>query len=185
MSDSIFLIRHAEKPDPDANAGGVDLCGRTDPHGLSVRGWQRAGALAALFGGISTAPRHAMLTRPDVLFVAEDPGRSHRPRDTLRPLAELLGLKLHPLPADGDPAAVAGHLMATTGNVLVCWRHKELPGLARALLPGATHLVPAAWDEGRFDLVWVIASNRLTVVAQRLLAGDEGCTEKLNIEASA
>ena len=56
----VMLIRHAEKPNETVQ--GVNEAGRADPDQLSVRGWQRAGALIRFFapigqdhrGGIST-----------------------------------------------------------------------------------------------------------------------------------
>jgi hypothetical protein len=163
----IMLIRHAEEPVGDAL--GVTEDGRADPNGLSVRGWQRAGALASWFG----APEASGLAiTPSALYAAADQGRSRRPYDTLRPLSQLLGLPIQTLSSDGDPAAVAAVIEAAQGDVLVCWRHRELPGLARALLPQVASAVPATWDERRFDLVWAILAGGLTIVPQRLLAGD-------------
>ena len=124
-----------------------------------------------LFGGQTQRP-HALLVQPTELVAAVDAGRSHRPHDTLRPLAELLGLPIREMPSSGDLRTAAARISAHPGNVLVCWRHRELPILARALLPRSAHRVPVQWDEGRFDLVWVIRSNDLTVVPQHLLAGD-------------
>lgn len=40
----IMVIRHAEKP--TQAAAGVKQKGEESPHHLTVRGWQRAGALA-------------------------------------------------------------------------------------------------------------------------------------------
>ena len=173
MSLVIVLLRHAEKPNPSTGGEAVDAKGRADTQGLSVRGWQRAGALAALFGGRCATARPGMLARPDVMFAAEDPGRSHRPHDTLLPLAELLELQIRPLPSNGDQGEAARQLLRCAGTVLVSWRHRELPPLARALLPEMPQQVPAVWDERRFDLFWVIASSRLIVVPQLLLAGDQ------------
>ena len=45
----IIAIRHGEKPDDDGRIFGVDVNGRNDPHSLSPRGWQRAGALVGFF----------------------------------------------------------------------------------------------------------------------------------------
>ena len=45
----LIIIRHAEKPDPQANIGGVSEAGGADRNDLTVRGWQRAGALVRLF----------------------------------------------------------------------------------------------------------------------------------------
>jgi hypothetical protein len=57
----IYIIRHGEKPaDPPAVAAGqtppppgppfgVDFQGNQNPHSLLPSGWQRSGALAALF----------------------------------------------------------------------------------------------------------------------------------------
>jgi hypothetical protein len=59
--DIIYIIRHGEKPaDPPPVAPGqtppapvppygVDFQGNQNPHSLLPRGWQRSGALAALF----------------------------------------------------------------------------------------------------------------------------------------
>ena len=41
----ILLIRHAEKPDDSDSGPGLTSDGRDDPKSLTVRGWQRAGAL--------------------------------------------------------------------------------------------------------------------------------------------
>jgi hypothetical protein len=53
MSSSTLLIsRHGEKPDlakPELGPGFTSK-GAEDKHSLVVRGWQRAGAWAALFG---------------------------------------------------------------------------------------------------------------------------------------
>jgi hypothetical protein len=50
----ILCLRHAEKPanaeddseEPDANGPGFDQHGSTSRHGLTIKGWQRACALA-------------------------------------------------------------------------------------------------------------------------------------------
>ena len=46
MLTKIMVIRHAEKPDGEHE--GVTSHGETDKRSLIVRGWQRAGGLAAL-----------------------------------------------------------------------------------------------------------------------------------------
>ena len=171
MAEMILLIRHAEKPDPNAGIAGVSLQGRRDPEGLAVRGWQRAGALAVRFGAPDVAGRDAAWPRPLTLFAAVDPGRSHRPHLTLQPLSERLGVPILPLRCDDAPGAAAA-LSGAAGPVLACWRHRELPALAHALMPGPAVGVPAQWDEARFDLVWRIGPDGFTIVPQRLLAGD-------------
>ena len=45
----VMLIRHAEKPDGTGNVMGVSELGLPHPRQLSVRGWQRAGALVRFF----------------------------------------------------------------------------------------------------------------------------------------
>lgn len=130
---------------------------------LSVRGWQRAGALAVLFGGACWRSSDLVLPRPSELVAASDSGRSERPRDTLRPLSELLGVPIGTMASTGDLRPAAGRIAARAGVVLVCWPHRELPVLARALLPRAAHRVPALWDEACFDLVWVMQAGDLTV----------------------
>jgi len=51
MSSLILLVvRHAEKPDESEPGPGLTIDGAEDNRSLVVRGWQRAGAWAALFG---------------------------------------------------------------------------------------------------------------------------------------
>ena len=143
-----------------------------DPDSLSVRGWQRAGALAVLFGAPGARGAQPELVRPTEPYAAVDVGRSRRPQDTLRPIAELLRLPIRQAVSSGDQRPLAARIFASPEDVLVCWRHRELPILARALLPRSAHVVPAHWDAARFDLVWVIKPDSLLIVPQRLLAGD-------------
>lgn len=174
MAKSILLIRHAEEPDSKAGIVGVAFEGNLDPDSLSARGWQRAGALAVLFGAPDGRGAQPELMRPTELYAAVDTGRSRRPADTLRPIADLLGLPIRQVASRGDQRPLAARIFASAGDVLVCWRHRELPILARALLPRSAHVVPTHWDAARFDLVWVIKSDSLLIVPQRLLAGDVG-----------
>lgn len=90
--DKIMLIRHSERPSPDKKFRGVNLEGRKDKESLTVRGWQRAGALARFFAPRDGHFAHPALARPQTLYACkaapEDP--SLRPQYTLLPLAELL-----------------------------------------------------------------------------------------------
>jgi hypothetical protein len=174
VAKSILLIRHAEEPDSKAGIVGVAFEGNLDPDSLSARGWQRAGALAVLFGTSDGRGAQPELVRPTELYAAADAGRSRRPEDTLRPIAELLGLPIRQAASSGDQRPLAARIFASAGDVLVCWRHRELPILARALLPRSAHVVPIHWDASRLDLVWVIKADSLLIVPQRLLAGDVG-----------
>ncbi len=47
---TIYIIRHGEKPGEDWSGPGLTNKGEQDNESLVVRGWQRAGAWAALFG---------------------------------------------------------------------------------------------------------------------------------------
>lgn len=176
----ILLTRHAEKPDPHTGSVGVDRHGQTDPHSLSVRGWQRAGAMAALLAHAPQAA-HESLVKPQRI-IATGPSkkaRSRREVDTATPVAERLGLRVIESHSHGEIPALVTEVLSDPTPALVVWHHGEIPEVARAL--GADpDQVPAHWPDHRFDLLWLLvrtpgskAGYDVEVVPQMLLAGDE------------
>lgn len=174
-TQTIMLIRHAEKPEEPAPARGVDPLGRRDRNSLSVRGWQRAGALAAWFAD-KKAMRRAGLAVPATLYAcAVGPEHdSKRSEQTIAPLAERLGLQVHTGFSKGDEEALAQALDAGRGPVLICWEHVMIPALAIAL--AGKRRIPPEWPDARFDMVWLIERGkgkaRFSEVGQGLLSGD-------------
>src|SRR5579885_3119382 len=67
----IMLIRHAERPSADKRFRGVTIEGRKDKEELTVRGWQRAGALVRFFAPLDGHFVHPGLARPDILFACK------------------------------------------------------------------------------------------------------------------
>jgi len=176
-SHHIMLIRHAEKAKAP-NEQAVDGLGRADPRALSVRGWQRAGALVRLFDPLDGHFRDVRLAKPTAIFAAGPrPNKdSTRPFDTVAPLARALSLRINdPCAADDDVCALAAAIEQVHGPVLVCWRHETLPTLARHW--AAPRIVPEQWPPQRHDLVWVIdrvqQGWRFAQVAQLVLDADE------------
>ena len=155
MPSQIVILRHAEKPRDDGDAS------------LSDRGRYRAAALAAYlpdaFGPF------------DRLLACKDSKESHRPRETLEPLARALRLSLDTSYENERFEELARHLLGQVlpASVVVCWHHGTIPQLARAL--GADD-VPGDWDDDVFDRVWrlVPAGGRMKLdrVHQQLMFGD-------------
>jgi broad specificity phosphatase PhoE len=175
----IMIIRHAEKPLDGHPERGVDIDGVHAHHELTVRGWQRAGALVRFFAPLGGAEPPALIARPRTLFATavtpESP--SHRPKHTLVPLAEALGVPVDTGHLSGEEPAVARAALAAAQPVLICWRHGYIPALAKAIA-GAAAGVPESWPDDRFDLVWVLEAQapqgpwRFSQVPQRLFARD-------------
>ena len=176
----IYLIRHGEKPDASGKPPlGVDPDGRHDVHSLTPRGWQRAGALATLFG--TARPE---LARPDHLVAPDYGGPKqsalHRANQTLSALAQKLGLQLEEPYAVGDEAKLATHLTGRPGVTLVAWEHQHIPDIARHLPLAPGTVLPQAWPDDRFDVVWRFERDlsapdlryRFSQVPQLLLGGD-------------
>jgi hypothetical protein len=175
---AVLLLRHAEK----AKAGqrNVDEQGHEDPHALSVRGWQRAGAWVRW---LAPAEGPAPFGRPQRLFAAA-PAPAHpsrRPELSLAPLARALSLPVNTgLDLNDLDAAAAGLLAPAQGSVVACWRHDDLPALARALarrLGCGEAAIPQQWPDEVYDTAWLFervhdGAWRFGVVAQRLLDGD-------------
>jgi hypothetical protein len=186
----VMIIRHAEKPPADNNPAGVLLDGKHDPESLIVQGWQRAGALAALFAPASGTLQSPALRTPQTIIAAwkSDEKGSQRPDETIGPLALKLGLT----PLTFSKKAISQPVAATVaanGTVLICWQHDDIPTIASALASLTKLAVkptppstwpPPKWPGSRFDLVWVFdlerstqpASWSFTQVPQLLLAGD-------------
>jgi hypothetical protein len=170
MAERLVLLRHADKASADGRIQAVDACGRPDADELSVRGWQRAGALARFFargGGDLGVPAALFAGAP----TPEHPSR--RSISTLAPLAERLGLATDARFARGQEAEVARAATGRPGLVLIAWDHRHLPALARAC--GAAQ-VPDTWPDDCFDRFWILDRAgdgwRFEVRGQRLLAGD-------------
>jgi hypothetical protein len=156
---TVLLIRHAEKPGPAKLGRGLTPEGKEDKHSLVIRGWQRAGAWAALFG--SKTARHDF-PRPDFIFAADpkqapspDGTRSKRPYETIMPLSRRLKRAAITKYGVGDEAKLVEQLLQLTGVVLVCWEHKRI---ISAILPKLTENqklpdLPTAWNRNRFDVV--------------------------------
>ncbi len=176
-SRTIMLIRHGEKPSLDGTVLGVTVEGAPSPDELSVRGWQRAGALVRLFAPIGGVNRPGLQT-PGFLF-AQGPAphvTSVRAPHTLEPLAAMLGKPISTEFAKGREEQLAAALSALTGPAVVAWEHRALCVLANFLMGDNQH-TPQAWPDDCFDIVWVFESNdgspwAFSQVPQLLLTGD-------------
>ena len=115
---TILIIRHAEKP----------------PEGpeLSEEGQRRAKAYVQYFSNFQV---NTQVLRIDYLIAASDSKQSHRPRLTLKPLSNALGLKINTRFDDKDYAALAEDLQTNDHGkaILICWHHGSIPELLQAL----------------------------------------------------
>ncbi|MDL2408502.1 histidine phosphatase family protein [Rhizobium calliandrae] len=170
----IYFIRHAEKPDEAKRTNGVLPDGSIDKESLTVKGWQRAGALTQM-----TWPGTA--SAPTTIFAAGiGPGSdSKRPQQTVTPLAELLNernilSKFDTTCLKSDLDGLFARILDAEGVVLVCWEHHLLPDL----LDKFPHAPPAPkkWPDDRFDMNWCLESKdggwSFSQIPQNLLKGD-------------
>jgi broad specificity phosphatase PhoE len=173
--EQILVVRHGEKPALLGGPAGIKENGTEDHHSLTVRGWQRAGALAPFFG----TPLHPAVRRPTTLFAPPEAGHDGdhgRPYQTIVPLAARLGLTIDDRHCLDEEAELVADVRARAGVVLIAWEHKRIPRIADAIL-GDHATAPRAWPDDRFDLVWVFDRDaaggyRFSQLPQLLLGGD-------------
>ncbi|KAI1033019.1 hypothetical protein LB504_006226 [Fusarium proliferatum] len=168
---TIYMIRHGEKPPkkPDGK----------EPHGLSAQGKERANDLVNVFGPNSSYNiGYIMAEQP------HDHGGRDRPFKTVEPLANALGLQVNEEIDRDDYRGAANEAKSFegSGNVLLCWEHKSLEGIAKAIgIQG--YAAQTGWTgevkypDNRFDLIWVVPPpyTEITVVGSELVPGlDDG-----------
>jgi hypothetical protein len=181
----IYIIRHAEKP-LKPPLSGVDYQGSKNEHSLLPRGWQRSGALAALFHP-EFGPARAGLRTPDLLVAPSwgHPGKTaaHRSYQTIQGLSEHLDLPITSQFAQGQEQQLVDSLVCSqSGVVLICWEHKHIPVIASALPTVDGTAIPRKWPGHRYDVIWSFTlvpdsdPVRYTFgqIPQQLLAGDAG-----------
>jgi hypothetical protein len=183
----IMIIRHAEKPssdDPDVPPYGVSDIGDKDPESLTIRGWQRAGALTCFFDPEYGQPQNSHLAKPQFLYASKLKNPKHgslRPYETIIPLAEKLRLKINNNFTKGKEEKMVEDALQKSGVVLICWQHENIPtstnggpGIAKYILdtgsynfsqvpqclllkdsPDPIKGAPDKWPDDRFDVVWV------------------------------
>jgi broad specificity phosphatase PhoE len=136
----ILVIRHAEKPD--------------DGSGLSAAGEARARAYVNYFKNFTI---DGQPSKPDCLFAAADSKGSHRPRLTIEPTSQALGLAIESRFKDKEFQELADEIQSRPHGkiILICWHHGEIPQLLRALGASPEKLIPnAKWPEDVFG--WLI-----------------------------
>jgi hypothetical protein len=167
-SQTILIIRHAEKPVPNG-ANGIDESGSASAESLTPEGWQRAGAWAEFFA--PSSGREPALPTPTALFASNpdhhddqatdddqatangDAGNSRRPLQTITPLAAKLDLEIDSSIAKRKVTKLAAALTEIDGVTLVCWQHEVIIDIVDAiapLLPG----VPDKWPGDRFNVIF-------------------------------
>lgn len=164
---TVLLMRHGEKTAASGN-------------GLSPEGIARAQYLARCLGTDELTRATPIGPVRAVIASATREGKSHRPRDTVRPLAEARGLLLRDSVDKKDFAGlervVRGSLVED-GTTVIAWQHEELPGLLLELAPDLSlddsfadwpaRCDAASWPEPKhlkggkcYDLVWQLTMRR-------------------------
>jgi len=181
---TITILRHAEKPDQTDTHHplyGVNESGQAQTESLIPRGWQRAGALAAMFSAASVP---SPFVRPTMLFAPAYPdGLMHRPGETLAPLARKLNLQVQiPVSKGQEEALVSNFLLKQARqDLLVCWEHHHIPAIVTALGSAlAVTAIPSngqSWPDSDFSsgLIFVGQPDGSYVLTQSslgLLDGD-------------
>lgn len=115
---TVMIIRHAEKPESGP--------------GLTPEGEARARAYVGYFQHFSVDGEPMV---PNALYAATDSKSSMRPRLTITPLSQALGLPIDDRFADKQTKEIADALrMEAHGNhVLIAWHHGEIPKLIHEL----------------------------------------------------
>jgi hypothetical protein len=183
----IYIIRHGEKPEEPAPRQaaparrGVDFHGNQNEHSLLPRGWQRSGALAALFDP-SRGPLRAGLQVPRMLVSPSygdgSKAAQHRTHQTIRGISDRLGIAIATDFAKGhEPQLAAALTQSGPGAVLICWDHAHIPALASALPLVHGTVIPKTWPDDRFDVIWaftLVTGDEYSFgqVPQLLLSGD-------------
>jgi len=175
---TIYLIRHAEKPDGTSN--GVTETGVPDPDSLIPRGWQRAGALTTLFGSKDrlSAPARIYAAGAGKEKVAKHlkvGSNSARPVETITPLAAKLGVNPVVSYDKGDEQNLVTDVLKEGSPALICWQHEVIPRIAELIL-GNKGEAPQSWPSDRFDVVWCFQNGgqgwQFSQICQQLLSGD-------------
>lgn len=175
----IMLIRHAEKPTGTPPPHGVTPEGESEKESLTVRGWQRAGALASFFAPTNGAFQHPSLAEPQFLYASTPTKRngSRRPVETITPLAERLAIRINSNFPKFESDEMVEEAFLCDGVVLISWQHEFIPKIANHILGNKT-TAPQDWPEDRFDMVWVFDRDAESAlygfkqVPQNLLMGD-------------
>ncbi len=154
---TLFIIRHAEKPGGDWPGPGLMNDGVSDTESLVIRGWQRSGAWAALFGaGLDKGD----YPKPDAIYAATpgadddaSQGPSRRPAETISALAARLGLTANEGFAKGHEKDLVNALLNLKGVALVCWEHNAIISEIIPRIPVSKGKPPTKWNGSRFDVV--------------------------------
>jgi hypothetical protein len=180
QATKVMVIRHAEKPATDRSPFGVTRKGAHNKESLTIRGWQRAGALANLFAPADGLFQDPSLAEPRFLYASRYIKRkgSRRPFETLMPLAEKLAITINSRFPKSEVEGMLEEALLCRGVVLICWQREYLPRIADHILGNQT-VAPRHWPEERFDVVWVFDRDPASAggygfkqVSQRLLVGD-------------
>jgi hypothetical protein len=136
----ILIIRHAEKPD--------------DGSGLSTEGEARAQAYVNYF---KTFTLDGQPLKLNCLFAAADSKESRRPRLTLEPMSQALGLPVDLRFKNKNFQDLADELKSQPHGhaILIAWHHEKIPALLRALGADSAQVFPKdKWPDSVFG--WVI-----------------------------
>jgi hypothetical protein len=119
---TILIIRHAEKPGEIWPGPGLTREGKEDDKSLVIRGWERAGAWAALFGtqlGAESYPKPSAIyaANPEAVSLDET---SQRPFQTVIPLSERLVITPITTYSVGQEAQLVSEILHSLGAVLIC-----------------------------------------------------------------
>jgi hypothetical protein len=128
QSKIIYFIRHGEK--------------KANSKELSHKGFLRAKCLKTLFTTTYPTPDRILAQRIGKYS-------SKRPIQTVKPLAENLGVKIEL--CEGDDYQCVFNELDKAGDVLVSWEHKRLSVILE-------HYVDKKmmYPKHRFDLIWIV-----------------------------
>jgi broad specificity phosphatase PhoE len=126
----IMFVRHGEKPGDDGPPHGVNKDGEIDDHCLSVRGWTRAGALAALLAYAPSA-HHPHVATPERIIATRPTAeaKSKREMETASPTAHRLGIDVIDRHARGNEDDLVREVLSTPEPTLIVWHHGAMAKL--------------------------------------------------------
>ncbi|KAG9242125.1 putative phosphoglycerate mutase family protein [Calycina marina] len=148
-AQTVYIIRHGEKPDDD------------DVTGLSAAGVQRSKCLRTVFGASSGYNIGYILAQ-----TPKSSGKRNRPYLTVEPVSKDLGLTVDTscdrddFDCVVDTVAVYG-AKASGQNILICWEHNALTAIVSNL---GTKNAPYYPDD-LFNIIWTDPKPYSTITA--------------------